>query len=86
MHQAESGAMRLPGTHVIARSRGAMGLLEILVGSLSHILVVPKLRNNHGEMTSVPKVAHYCAVARSVFSASFGSCNKLICYNILSYR
>jgi hypothetical protein len=76
MHQAESGAMRLPGNHVIARSHRAVGLLEVLVDSLSHILVVPKLGNNHGETTSVPKVALYCAVARSYVN----SCNKVICY------
>lgn len=57
MHQAESGAMRLPGDHVIARSHGATGLLEVLVDSLSHILVILKLGNSRGEMTSVTKVA-----------------------------
>lgn len=81
MHQAESGAMRLPGNHVIARSYGAMGLLEILVDSLSHILVVPKLGNNHGEMTSVPKVAVYCVELdpMSILAISLYAINILLC-------
>ena len=65
MHQAESGAMRLPGNHVIARSHGATGLLDVFVDSLRHIPDVPKLGNDRGEMTSVTKVVLYCEVARS---------------------